>query len=78
MSPETRFAILPNAKDGTPTRHVYRESRSTHVKVPVFADKTGPDYDENEIVGYRTEKAVVHIFECEKTRTERIWGCEAA
>ncbi len=50
------------------------------VKVPVFSDKKTDslEYDENEVVGYKTEAALVHVFECERTRTERIWGCEAA
>jgi hypothetical protein len=80
MSPETRFAILPNAQDGKPTRHRFKESRIVRVKVPILAEPTeeGPDLDENAITGWRTEAATVHIFKCEKTNTERVWGCEAA
>lgn len=47
------------------------------VKVPAFsANPDSPDHDENQVDAWRTEAALVHIFECERTRTERVWGCE--
>lgn len=48
------------------------------VKVPILTEKTpeSPDADENEIHGWRTEAAVVHVYECERTKTERVWGCD--
>lgn len=58
--------------------HRFKESRMVRVKVPVFADRESDDYDENEVVGYKTELAKVHVFQCESTRAERVWGCEAA
>lgn len=50
------------------------------MKVPTFAEKTPehPEYDENEVTGWKTEAATVHVFECERTGSERVWGCEAA
>jgi hypothetical protein len=69
MTPTTKTAILPNSRDGLPTRHRYFESRHVRVDVPVI-DKGGG------IVEWKKKLAVGHFFRCEDTATERMWGCD--
>lgn len=72
--PATRFPILPNAANGKPTRHRYVRSRRILIDVPIYSVA-----DENECgeAEWKKEWALAHYFQCEKTLSERIWGCDS-